>query len=98
MGVAEPEVWVLSAMVKESLEGVPAEQEYETASCMPTSATCGEHERVAVGAPARGVHCQLAMQVPFIVGARVPVQLLGVGCGALYAHCCWVEGVQGWGT
>lgn len=50
---------------KELLLAVPEEQPYVMARLMPTSATLGSQEIVAVGAlVVLGIHCQPTMQAP----------------------------------
>ena len=60
--VAEPPGWVVT--VNELLDATPEEQPYVMASVMPTSATLGSQERVAVGPPPEGTHCQPVMHLP----------------------------------
>jgi hypothetical protein len=74
---------------------VPAEQEYEIESDIPTSAICGWHEICAAsrsGVVPFGTHCQLLTQAPLYVGFHVPaLQSAGLGCtGAAgqFCPCC----------
>lgn len=60
--VAEPPGWVVTA--NEVLVAVPEEQPYVIARVMPTSATFGSQESVAVGALGAEGQLQLVMHAP----------------------------------
>jgi len=99
---------VASVIVKPEPEGVPAEQEYVSASELATSTVDGEHEREAVGAPVEFEpepepepefeHCQLVTQFPDMTGCQDPVvHELAAGCCGCVEHCWAVDGVHGVG-
>ena len=71
--VAEPEGCVVT--VQPVPEAMPAEQEYEMESDIPTSAVCGWQERVAVSGPPVPVPTVIVTEEVLLVAVYVPAVL-----------------------